>query len=107
MIKNMKEGSVIIDVSIDSGGCFETSEVTSHKNPVFTKHGVIHYCVPNMFSRVARTSSFFAICNVISPILIKMGEEGGINNLIKTDEGIRSIYTFKSMMTNKTLSQDV
>ena len=105
MIKNMKEGSVIIDVSIDSGGCFETSEVTSHKNPVFTKHGVIHYCVPNIASRVARTSSF-AICNVISPILIKMGEEGGINNLIKTDEGIRSsIYTFKSMMTNKTLSK--
>ena len=105
MIKNMKEGSVIIDVSIDSGGCFETSEVTSHKNPVFTKHGVIHYCVPNIASRVARTSSF-AICNVISPLLIKMGEEGGINNLIKTDEGIRSsIYTFKSMMTNKTLSK--
>lgn len=105
MIKNMKEGSVIIDVSIDSGGCFETSEVTSHKNPVFTKHGVIHYCVPNIASRVARTSSF-AICNVISPLLIKMGEEGGINNLIKTDEGIRSsIYTFKNMMTNKTLSK--
>ena len=105
MIKNMKEGSVIIDVSIDSGGCFETSEVTSHKNPVFTKHGVIHYCVPNIASRVARTSSF-AICNVISPLLIKMGEEGGINNLIKTDQGIRSsIYTFKNMMTNKTLSK--
>ncbi len=105
MIKNMKEGSVIIDVSIDSGGCFETSEVTSHKNPVFTKHGVIHYCVPNIASRVARTSSF-AICNVISPLLIKMGEEGGINNLIKTDAGVRSsIYTFKNMMTNKTLSK--
>tara|TARA_B100001287_G_scaffold276741_1_gene289105 strand:- start:2511 stop:3716 length:1206 start_codon:yes stop_codon:yes gene_type:complete len=105
MIKNMKEGSVIIDVSIDSGGCFETSQVTSHKNPVFTKHGVIHYCVPNIASRVARTSSF-AICNVISPLLIKMGEEGGINNLIKTDAGVRSsIYTFKNMMTNKTLSK--
>ena len=105
MIKNMKEGSVIIDVSIDSGGCFETSQVTSHKNPVFTKHGVIHYCVPNIASRVARTSSF-AICNVISPLLIKMGEEGGINNLIKTDPGVRSsIYTFKNMMTNKTLSK--
>ena len=101
----MKEGSVRIDVSIDSGGCFESSEVTSHKNPVFTKHGVIDYCVPNIASRVARTSSF-AICNVISPLLIKMGEEGGINNLIKTDQGIRSsIYTFKNMMTNKTLSK--
>ena len=88
MIEDMKEGSVIIDVSIDSGGCFETSEVTSHKNPVFSKYGVIHYCVPNIASRVARTSSY-AICNVISPILIKIGEEGGIKNLIKKDEGIR------------------
>ena len=105
MVKDMKEGSVVIDVSIDSGGCFETSEVTSHKNPVFTKHGVIHYCVPNIASRVARTSSY-AICNVISPILIKMGEEGGIKNLMKKDEGIRSsVYTFKNMMTNKTLSK--
>ena len=105
MVKDMKEGSVVIDVSIDSGGCFETSEVTSHKNPVFTKHGVIHYCVPNIASRVARTSSY-AICNVISPILIKMGEEGGIKNLMKKDQGIRSsVYTFKNMMTNKTLSK--
>ena len=105
MVRDMKEGSVIIDVSIDSGGCFETSEVTSHKDPVFTKDGVIHYCVPNIASRVARTSSF-AICNVISPILIKMGEEGGIKNLMKKDEGIRSsVYTFKNMMTNKTLSK--
>lgn len=105
MIEDMKEGSVIIDVSIDSGGCFETSDVTSHKNPIFIKHGVIHYCVPNIASRVARTSSY-AICNVISPILIKMGEEGGIKNLIKKDEGIRSsVYTFKNMMTNKTLSK--
>ncbi len=105
MVKQMKEGSVIIDVSIDSGGCFETSEVTSHKSPVFTKHEVIHYCVPNIPSRVARTSSF-AICNIISPILLKMGEEGGINNLIKKDEGIRrGVYTFRNMMTNKTLSK--
>jgi len=105
MVEGMKDGSVIIDVSIDHGGCFETSEVTSHKSPTFIKHDVIHYCVPNIPSRVARTSSF-AICNVISPILLKMGEEGGIKNLIKKDEGIRSgVYTFKSMMTNKTLSK--
>ena len=61
MIKNMKEGSVIIDVSIDSGGCFETSEVTSHKNPVFTKHGVIHYCVPNI---AFQSCSYFFFCNL-------------------------------------------
>jgi len=105
MVKNMKDGSVIIDVSIDHGGCFETSEVTSHKNPVFVKHGIVHYCVPNIASRVARTSSF-AICSIISPLLIKIGEEGGIKNLMKQDVGVRSgVYTFNKMMTNKTLSE--
>ena len=105
MVEGMKDGSVIIDVSIDHGGCFETSEVTTHKNPIFVKHGIIHYCVPNISSRVARTSSF-AICSIISPLLIKIGEEGGVKNLIKQDEGVRSgVYTFRKMMTNKTLSE--
>lgn len=105
MVEGMKDGSVIIDVSIDHGGCFETSEVTTHKNPIFVKHGIIHYCVPNIASRVARTSSF-AICSIISPLLIKIGEEGGVKNLIKKDEGLRSgVYTFRKMMTNKTLSE--
>ncbi|MGY8950436.1 MAG: alanine dehydrogenase [Flavobacteriales bacterium] len=105
MVEGMKDGSVIIDVSIDHGGCFESSEVTTHKNPIFVKHGIIHYCVPNIASRVARTSSF-AICSIISPLLIKIGEEGGVKNLIKQDEGLRSgVYTFRKMMTNKTLSE--
>lgn len=105
MVEGMKDGSVIIDVSIDHGGCFETSEVTTHKNPIFVKHGIIHYCVPNIASRVARTSSF-AICSIISPLLIKIGEEGGVKNLIKQDVGVRSgVYTFRKMMTNKTLSE--
>jgi len=105
MVEDMKEGSIIIDVSIDHGGCFETSELTTHKNPVVNKHGVLHYGVPNIASRVARTSSF-AVCSVISPILLRIGEEGGINNLMRKDEGFRrGVYTFKSMMTNKTLSK--
>lgn len=105
MVEDMKEGSIIIDVSIDHGGCFETSELTTHKNPVVNKHGVLHYGVPNIASRVARTSSF-AVCSVISPILLRIGEEGGIKNLMRKDEGFRrGVYTFKSMMTNKTLSK--
>ena len=105
MISSMKEGSVIIDVSIDHGGCFATSRVTSHKDPIFTKHGVIHYCVPNIPSRVSRTSSF-AVSNIILPILIQIGNEGGVKNVIKKDFGIRKgVYTFGGMMTNKTLSK--
>ena len=104
MVSMMKEGSVIVDVSIDQGGCFETSKVTTHKDPIFEKHGVIHYCVPNIPSRVSRTSSI-AISNVIVPILINIGQRGGAYNLIKTDDGFRKgVYTLNGMMTNKTLS---
>ncbi|MGB0915517.1 MAG: alanine dehydrogenase, partial [Crocinitomicaceae bacterium] len=66
MIQNMKSGSVVVDVSIDQGGCFETSRVTSHDNPTFEEHEVIHYCVPNIASRVSRTASF-ALSNIFSP----------------------------------------
>jgi len=73
----MKKGSVVVDVSIDQGGCFETSEITSHKNPTFIKHGVVHYCVPNIASRVSRTASM-AISNILTPILLRIAEEGGV-----------------------------
>ena len=70
MVKMMKPLSVIIDVSIDRG-CFESSEITSHNNPTFEKHGVIHYCVPNIPSRMARTASF-ALSNIFSILLLKI-----------------------------------
>ena len=79
MVQEMKKGAVVVDVSIDQGGCFETSEVTSHKNPVFTKHDIVHYCVPNIASRVSRTASM-AISNIVTPILV--GESVGIHPLI-------------------------
>ena len=84
----MKEGSVIIDVSIDQGGIFETSEVTSMDNPTFIKHGVIHYCVPNIASKVSRTASA-AISNIITPLLIKAGNYGGIEALLHDHGGFR------------------
>ena len=71
MIQSMKAGSVVIDLSIDQGGCFETSKVTNHIDPVFTKHGVIHYCVTNIASRVSRTASF-ALSNIFSPLILEM-----------------------------------
>ena len=81
MVKLMKPGSVIVDVSIDRGGCVETSEITSHKNPTFIKHGVIHYCVPNIPSRVARTASF-SLSNIFSSLLLDIGQYGGVNKII-------------------------
>lgn len=105
MVSDMKAGSVIVDVSIDQGGCFETSRVTSHTNPVFRKYGVIHYCVPNIASRVARTASY-ALSNVLTPILLEMGEEGGIENFIRQHKGLRSgIYIYNGILTNKYLGE--
>lgn len=105
MVSDMKAGSVIVDVSIDQGGCFETSHVTTHNNPVFRKHGVTHYCVPNIASRVSRTASI-AFSNIFTPILLKAGEEGGIENLIRQDAQIRyGVYIYKGMLTNKYLGE--
>lgn len=104
MVEKMKEGSVIVDVSIDKGGCFETSEVTNHKSPVFTKHGIIHYCVPNIASSVSRTASF-ALSNIFSPLLMQIGEEGGIVKMVRENKGFRhGVYVYKGMLTSKTLA---
>lgn len=105
MVSIMRPGSVILDVCIDRGGCFETSEITSHENPVFIKHGVIHYCVPNIPSGFARTASQ-AISNVLMPLLLEIGDEGGLEKLIWHKFNIRSgIYLFKGSLTNIYLSQ--
>lgn len=105
MVKEMKAGSVIVDVSIDQGGCFETSEVTTHEHPTFKKYGVIHYCVPNLASRIARTASL-ALSHVLSPILMDMGEYGGLEEGIRTFRGIRNgVYIYKGILTNRYLGE--
>ena len=105
MVMDMKSGSVIVDVSIDQGGCFETSEVTNHNKPTFIKHDVIHYCVPNIASRVSRTASF-ALSNIFSPILLEMGNHGGCKELIKNDIGFRTgVYMYKGTLTSEVLGK--
>ncbi|MFU8844690.1 MAG: alanine dehydrogenase [Bacteroidales bacterium] len=99
MVQQMKFGSVIIDVSIDQGGCFETSLATDHNDPVFKKYDVTHFCVPNIASKIAHTASY-AFSNFFTPILIKIGESGGIDNMIKTDYGLRrGTYLFNGTLT--------
>lgn len=105
MVMNMRPGTVIVDVSIDRGGCFETSEVTSHNDPVFIKYDVIHYCVPNIPSGFARTASQ-AISNVLMPLLLETADDGGIDNVVWYKINIRSgIYMFKGSLTNFYLSE--
>lgn len=105
MVSEMRFGSVIVDVSIDQGGCFETSEVTNHTNPVFRKYGVIHYCVPNIASRVARTASQ-ALSNIFTPVLINIADEGGLDEFLWAHKTIRSgIYLYKGTVTNRFVSE--
>ena len=103
-IQTMKKGAIIVDVSIDRGGCFETSKVTSHSNPTFEKHGVIHYCVPNIPSRYARTASF-AISNMFTPYLLNIAEEGGFENAARFDKSLRNgMYFYRGVLINKTVA---
>lgn len=105
MVSRMRPGSVIVDVCIDHGGCFETSSITSHTEPVFRKYDVIHYCVPNIPSGFARTASQ-AISNVLMPLMLEMADDGGFENLVWYKLNIRSgIYLFKGALTNFQLSE--
>ncbi len=104
MVQSMKNGSVIIDVSIDMGGCVETSEITSHNKPIFKKHGVIHYCVPNIPSRYARTASV-SISNIFTPYLLHIAEQGGFENTLRYDKGLRNgLYFYHGILTNKSIA---
>lgn len=105
MVMNMKPGAVIVDVAIDQGGSFETSTVTSHAKPTYVKHDVVHYCVPNIPSRVARTASYM-LSNILSPIVTDIGDSGGIKNYLWEKEGIRyGAYIYKGNLTNRYLGE--
>jgi alanine dehydrogenase len=104
MVQQMKKGSVIVDVSIDQGGCVETSRETSHHDPVFQKYGITHYCVPNIASSVPHTASY-ALSNFFAPLLVGLGDAGGISNLLKADIGVRQgVYLFGGVITKKIIS---
>ena len=103
MVENMKKGAVIVDVSIDTGGCFETSEVTTHEKPTFIKNDVIHYCVPNIPSRYSKTASL-SISNIITPYLLQIAEDGGIESAIRCDKGLKNgVYLYHGILTNKAI----
>ncbi len=105
MIKEMKSNSVIIDVSIDHGGCFETSRTTTHQKPTFKKHDVIHYCVPNIASRVAHTASQ-AISNIFLPILLKIADAGGVDDVTYEDAGFaKGVYSYLGELSNEQIAR--
>lgn len=105
MVEEMKQGSVIVDVSIDRGGCFETSHITTHTDPVFTHRGVRHYCVPNMASKVSRTASK-ALSNIVAPILLNIANDGGMETVLHQHPGMRNgVYVYHGTLTNAYLGK--
>lgn len=103
MVEHMKKGAVIVDVSIDTGGCFETSEVTSHEKPTFIKSNVLHYCVPNVPARYSKTASL-SISNIITPYLIQIADDGGIESAIRCDKGLKhGVYLYHGILTSKAI----
>ena len=105
MVAQMKPDSLIIDLSIDQGGCIETSEQTTLKKPTFTKFDVIHYCVPNIASRVAHTATT-ALSNIFTPTILRASEEGGIEEMIFVHQWfMRGVYTFKGSLTSKAIAR--
>ncbi len=105
MVASMTPGSIVIDVSIDQGGCFETSEMTSHSQPIFRKYDVVHYCVPNIASRVPRTATN-ALSNIFTPILQEIHQHGGINEVLFTNEHFRAgVYIYRGSLTNAAIGK--
>ncbi|MCZ8228429.1 alanine dehydrogenase [Flavobacterium sp.] len=105
MVENMKKGAVIVDVSIDTGGCFETSEVTTHEKPTFIKSNVLHYCVPNIPSRYSKTASL-SISNIITPYLLQIAEDGGLESAIRCNKGLKNgVYLYHGILTNKAIGE--
>lgn len=105
MVRKMKKGSVLIDLSIDRGGCIETMECRDLQDPVYEKHGVIHFAAWNIPSRVARTASI-ALSNVFTPLIQELADQGGLDTMLKTNPGLTNgVYIYKGILTNETLGQ--
>lgn len=104
MVKKMKKGAVIIDVCVDMGGCFETTEMTTHDSPTFIKHDVIHYGVPNIPARYPKTASI-TISNIFTPYILEIAESGGMENAIRFNDGLKNgLYFYRGILTNKAVA---
>ena len=104
MVMRMKKGAVVIDVCVDMGGCFETTEMTTHDNPTVIKHNVIHYGVPNIPARYPKTASI-TISNIFTPYILEIAESGGLENAIRFNDGLKNgLYFYRGILTNKAVA---
>jgi alanine dehydrogenase len=104
MVASMRPGSVVVDLVIDQGGCVETSRPTTPAEPTFTCHGVVHHCIPNLPSAVARTGTY-ALSNALTPYLLEIGEAGSINDALWSNVSLRTgAYVYRRHLTKKSLA---
>src|SRR5258705_4336344 len=103
MIKAMKKGSVLVDVAIDQGGCSETSHPTTHANPTYKLHGVVHYCVANMPGAVARTSTF-ALNNATLPFIVALADQGPESAMAQNPHLRAGLNVYKGALTYKAVA---
>jgi alanine dehydrogenase len=104
MVASMRAGSVVVDLVIDQGGCIETSRPTTPDAPTFTAHGVVHHCVPNLPSSVARTATY-ALSNALTPYLLDIGDAGSVNDALWTNVSLRTgTYVYRRHLTKKSLA---
>lgn len=104
LVKTMKQGAVIVDLSVDQGGCFETSECRLLADPVYDRYGILHYCIPNISARVGRTSSM-ALSNIFAPMLIKIGNSGSVKLAVSESSGFRNgVYMYGGILVNRLIA---
>jgi alanine dehydrogenase len=104
MVKQMKKGSVLVDVAIDQGGCAETSHATTHANPTYRVHDVVHYCVANMPGAVARTSTF-ALNNATLPFTLALADQGPEAAMKKNPHLRAGLNVYKGTLTYKAVGE--
>ena len=104
LVKTMKQGSVIVDLSVDQGGCFETTECRVLADPVYDRYGILHYCIPNISARVGRTSSM-ALSNIFAPMLVKIGHSGSVKLAVAESSGFRNeAYMYGGILVNRLIA---
>ena len=106
MLKTMRPGSVLVDISIDQGGCFETSKATTHSDPVFTVDGIIHYCVANMPGAVSRTSAF-ALNNATLPFTLALANKGYKKALQDDPHLANGLNVYEGAITHEAVAKDL
>lgn len=106
MVKNMKKGSVLVDVAIDQGGCFETSIATTHQDPTYVVDGVVHYCVANMPGAVAKTSTL-ALTNATMPYIVDLANKGWENTLRENVHFKHGLNICRGNVTHAAVARDL